>query len=380
MQRRVVDISSVIMLVDILDAGNLSQAARKLKVSRANVSYHLNQLEKSVGLQLVRRTTRRMEPTEVGLRLYQHGRAMRDELAAAQEAVARLGKGLHGAVRVSVPTGFGQLVMSGWMIEFKRLYPDITLELLFENRVDDLLREEVDVAIRVMSEPPQAMVARELARVRHVACASAAYAAAHPLPQQLADLAAVPLITSTVVGRELRVSAYLGDERQEVALRPTLASENFQFLHEAILSGLGVGLLPDYVVAADVAAGRIVTALDAWRLSIFGTRLFLLRMPDRYQTLATRTLIDFVVTKAAEWSALADPQAPGRALGSGQGGAAAAQSGHPGGDPAMAADQHDADQHRPHTHQKTGLYGLIQQPGAEQQAKQRGQKRKDPQP
>lgn len=296
------DIKALTLLVDILDAGNLSQAARKLKMSRANISYHLNHLEKSVGLQLVRRTTRRIEPTEIGLRLYRHGRVIRDELSAAQEAVDSLGKGLYGSVRVSVPTGFGQLVMSGWLIEFKRMYPDITLELMFENRVDDLLREEVDVAIRVMSEPPQTMVARELAQVRYVACASTAYALAHTMPKRLEDLATVSVITSSVVGRELRVSAYLGDERQELTLQPTLVSENFQFLHEAILAGLGVGLVPDYVVAQDVREGRAVTALDDRRLSIFGSRMFLLRMPDRYLTQATRTLIDFVVYKVRAWA------------------------------------------------------------------------------
>ena len=296
------DVNALLLLVDIVDAGNLSQAARKRKMSRANISYHLNQLEKSVGLQLVRRTTRRIDPTEAGLKLYQHGRVIRDELLAAQESMASLGEGLHGSVRMAVPTGFGQLVMSHWLIEFKRLYPSIRLELLFDNRVDDLLRDEVDVAIRVLSEPPPQLVARELSLMRHVACASAGYAREHGMPARLQDLNGVPLITSTVVDRALRVSAYRGDERQELMLQPTLASENFQFLHEAILAGLGVGLVPDYVVAQDVAAGRVVRALDDWRLSIFGTRLFLLRMPDRYQTLATRTLIDFVVEKARSWS------------------------------------------------------------------------------
>lgn len=296
------DVTALLLLVDIVDAGNLSQAARKRKMSRANISYHLNQLEKSVGLQLVRRTTRRIDPTEAGLRLYAHGRAIRDELLAAHESMTQLGEGLHGAVRVAVPTGFGQLVMSHWLIEFKRQYPSITLELVFDNRIDDLLRDEVDVAVRVLSDPPQGLVARELAQMRHILCASADYAAHHPMPTGLHELAGAPLITSTVVGRALRVSAYRGDERQELALQPTLASENFQFLLEAIQAGLGLGLVPDYVVAQDVAAGRIVTALDDWRLSIFGTRLFLLRMPDRYQTLATRTLIDFVVAKAQVWA------------------------------------------------------------------------------
>lgn len=296
------DAQSLALFVDIVEAGNLSLAARNMKMSRANVSYHLGQLEKSVGLQLMRRTTRRVELTEVGQRLYQHGRVIRDEVLAARESVASLGQGLHGSVRLSLPTGFGHLVMSGWLIEFKRQYPDIALDLLFDNRVDDLLREEVDVAVRVISEPPQQMVATELAQVRYVTCASVGFARGQPMPHVLDDLGQVPLITSAVVGRDLRVSAYQGQERRELTLHPTLASENFQFLREAILAGLGVGLVPDYVVRQDVAEGRVVTSLDDWRLSVFGTRLFLVRMPNRYQTLATRTLIDFVVAKARSWA------------------------------------------------------------------------------
>lgn len=296
------DSNSLALFVDIVEAGNLSQAARNMKMSRANISYHLAHLEKSVGQQLMRRTTRRVELTEVGHRLYQHGRVIRDELMAARESMAMFGKALHGSVRLSMPTGFGHLVMSNWLIEFKRLYPDIALELLFENRVDDLLRDEVDVAVRVMSDPPLQMVATELARVRYVTCASVAYVGAHPMPVELEDLGRVPLITSAVTGRDLRVSAYQGEQRAELTLHPTLASENFQFLREAILAGLGVGLVPDYVVAQDVAEGQVITALNDWRLSVFGTRMFLLRMPGRYQTLATRTLIDFIVDRARSWS------------------------------------------------------------------------------
>lgn len=294
------DVNALTLLVEILDAGNLSEAARRLKMTRANVSYHLNQLERSIGLQLVRRTTRRVEPTEVGLRLYEHGRTIQNALLAAQESVSQLGQSLQGRVRLSVPSGYGQLVMSKWLIAFKRLYPDIVLDVMFENRVDDLLRDEVDIAVRVMSEPPQNVVARDMGPVRYVACASREYAEAHGMPEQLDALRTAPLITSAVVGRQLRVAAYLGDERHEVLLEPSIISENFLFLREAILAGLGVGIVPDYVVQEDLRRGEVVTTLDAWRLSIFGTHMYMLYMPNRHQTLAASTFIEFILGVASE--------------------------------------------------------------------------------
>ncbi|HSV45983.1 MAG TPA: LysR family transcriptional regulator [Ramlibacter sp.] len=292
------ELSSLTLLVEILDSGNLSQAARKLKMTRANVSYHLSQLERAVGVQLVRRTTRRVEATELGLRLYQHGLGIRNELLAARETVASLGRGLQGRVRLSVPSGYGQMVMGDWLIEFKRLYPGIVLDVLFENRVDDLMRDEVDIAIRVIPEPPQALVARELGPVRYLACASREYAYAKGLPTELAQLRTTPLITAGVIGRQLRLAAYLGNERHEVTLEPTLISEHFPFLRQAILAGLGVGLVPDYVVQDAIASGEVLTTLQDWRLSIFGTQMYLLYMPNRHQTRAARTLIDFILEKA----------------------------------------------------------------------------------
>jgi DNA-binding transcriptional LysR family regulator len=292
------DISDLILLVEIHDAGNLSQAARKLQMTRANVSYRLARLEKAVGAQLFRRTTRQVVPTEVGLKLYEHGMAVRNELMAAEETLAMLGQGLRGRVRLSVPSGYGQMVMSPWLIAFKRQYPGIVLDVLFENRVDDLMRDEVDIAVRVMSEPPQTLVAREMGAVRYLCCASSDYASAHVLPQTLEDLQRVPLITSAVVGRQLRLSAYLEQTRQEVTLEPTLISEHFPFLREALLAGLGVGIVPDYVVSDAIASGSMVTALDAWRLSIFGNQLFMLYMPNRHQTRSARALIDFLLEKS----------------------------------------------------------------------------------
>ena len=302
------DLTSLSLLVDIVDCGNLSQAARKLKMTRANVSYHLAQLEKSLGVQLVKRTTRRVEPTEVGLRLYEHGRNVRNELAAAQETITSLGQELRGRVGISVPSGYGQMVMADWLIAFKRQYPGIVLDVLFENRADNL-RDEVDIAIRVIQEPPLSVVARSLGDVRYVACASLDYAARHGLPRTLLELRNAPVITAGVMGRQLRLAAYQGLERQEVMLEPTLISEHFPFLRQGVLAGLGVGVVPDYVVQDKIASGEVLTTLQDYRLSIFGTHMYLLYMPNRHQTRAVRTCIDFLLAKAGRSALPPAPQA-----------------------------------------------------------------------
>ena len=291
------DSQSLTLLVEIIDSGNLSQAARKLKMTRANVSYHLTQLEKAAGVQLVKRTTRRVEPTEIGLRLYEHGRNIHNEMLAAREAITTLGQSLQGRVGISVPSGYGQIVMSEWLIEFKRLYPGIVLDVLFENRADNL-RDDMDIIIRVIQEPPLSLVARSLGTVRYLACASREYAQTHGLPKTLHALRASPLITAGVTGRQLRLAAYLGTERHEVMLEPTMISEHFPFLRDGILAGLGVGLVPDYVVQDKLATGEVLTTLDEYRLSIFGTHMYLLYLPNRHQTKAVRTCIDFLLAKA----------------------------------------------------------------------------------
>jgi DNA-binding transcriptional LysR family regulator len=292
-----IDFTSLTLLVDIIDAGNLSKAASKLKMTRANVSYHLRQLEKSLGAELIRRSSRRMEPTELGWRLCEHGRAIRNEMASAHETVTNLGQGLQGRVGISVPSGYGHIVMTPWLIEFKQNYPGVVLDVVFENRIDNL-RDDVDIAIRILPEPPESMVAKDMGTVRYLACASKQFAKEHGMPTELAQLRTQPIITANVVGRQLALRAYRGDARQEVMLTPTVISDHYPFLKEAILGGLGIGLMPDYMVADVIASGDVVTTLDDHRLSIFGTHMYLLYLPSRHRTRAIQTCIDFLVAKA----------------------------------------------------------------------------------
>ncbi|WP_041681892.1 MULTISPECIES: LysR family transcriptional regulator [Cupriavidus] len=308
------DLNALRLFVDIVDAGNLSAAARKLKMTRANVSYRLKALEEELGVQLLRRTTRHVEPTPIGAGLYEHGRNILGEVAAANALISNMGKSLQGHVRLSVPTGLGHTLLSPLLVLFKQRYPDITLDVMFDNRVHNLVSEDVDVALRIISTPPDSVIATEIGEVDWIVCASPGYLAAHPAPKALTGLQGHAIVCASPEGQKLKASGTRldGDEghdakeaREQVVLEPTLTSENFAFLKESVLADLGIGILPIYAIGAELESGALVSLLSDYRISVFGSRLYMLTMPNRYQTLATRYLLNFLKTELqAVWPRL----------------------------------------------------------------------------
>lgn len=312
------DLNALRLFVDIVDAGNLSAAARKLKMTRANVSYHLKALEEELGVQLLRRTTRHVEPTPVGAGLYEHGRNILGEVAAANALISNMGKSLQGHVRLSVPTGLGHTMLSPLLVQFKLRYPDITLDVVFDNRIHNLVSEDVEVALRIISTPPDSVVATEIGEVDWIVCGTPAYLAAHPAPRELSGLKDHAIVCASPVGQKLKASGTreqgqhaAREVREQVVLEPTLSSENFAFLKDAVLGGLGLGIFPLYAIGAELESGALVPLLTDYRISVFGSRLYMLTMPNRYQTLATRYLVTFLKTELqAVWPRLRATPAP----------------------------------------------------------------------
>lgn len=291
------DLQALTILLEIVDGGNLSRAARALNMSRANVSYHLARLERSLDAELLRRTPQGVELTPMGQQVCQHARTIVHESALMREAVTTGQDGLTGKIGLSAPTGFGQLVMGPWVIEFKKQYPGIVLEVRLENFIDNLVRDGVDVAIRVAPEPPPMVVARDLGPVHYTLCASAEWATRHRLPSSLAELRRTPIVTSGGVSGRVRMIASLEGREEEIDFVPTLMSRSYPFVLDCILGGLGVGLVPDYVVRPRVEAGEVLQLLAEYRFSIDRNHLYLMYMPHRYQSRATLTFIDFLTDR-----------------------------------------------------------------------------------
>lgn len=288
------DLNLVRTLVEIVDAGNLSEAARRRKVTRSHVSKELKALERQVGATLLRRTTRRLAPTDSGLALYEHGLRMLAEVDAARAAIDSLGHTVRGHVRLSIPSGLGEFYLGDRLLEFQQAHPDITLRVLFSNRVPDLIAAEVDLAVRILSEPPPDQVAREVCDIGWGLYAAAAYLTMQPAIVELDDLAVHRILCTPGAERNFRLVLQQGAVRRELRIRPHLESEHFPFLRSAMLAGMGIALLPDYAVADDVRTGRALRVLPSWRAQGLGSRLYILTLQDRHPSHAARVLMEFL--------------------------------------------------------------------------------------
>lgn len=185
------------------------------------------------------------------------------------------------------------MLLAPALLDFLAGHPEITLKLTFGNRIDDLVAEHVDIAVRVLAAPPETLVARELRRIGWRLCATREIAAGfgdHG-PERLAQL---PLITPPPAGRDYPIRLSRRGAVQTVVLSPRLQAEDFLFLREALLAGAGAGLLPDYLADEAIAQGRLVRLLPDYDVLGPGDRVFLLTTPTAHPAPAVLALVEFL--------------------------------------------------------------------------------------
>lgn len=302
------DLNLIGLFVEIVDSRSLSAAARKLGMTRANISQRLKLLERETGSQLLRRSTRSFELTQAGHTLYDCGQRMLEDLSAARASIESLGQTVSGRVRISVPTGFGRMFIGAKLLEFARRHPGITLNVKFDNRIEDLIAAEVDVAMRITATPPLDYVARNVCAIDWNLYASADYVKRHGPIHSPDDLHKQTLVASPYPERRVTMTLTNREDETEVhaiTMQPALQSSDYPFLTEAVCQGMGVGLLPAYVPHAPMCDG-LVRILPQYRVEGMQNTLYIVTLPNRYPTPATQALIDYlreeILTLAQAWT------------------------------------------------------------------------------
>lgn len=294
------DLNLIQQLVSIVHAGTMSSAARHLGVTRSQVSRNLKKLERDMGAQLIRRTTRRLELTQQGMLLYEHGLRIIQEAETARYLIQKMVEEPTGYIRVSIPTGLGHLFLSNLLTRFVKRFKGIRLRVLFSNRVEDLISSEIDIAVRVVDEPPIDYVARKVARMHWHLCASPKYLESVGKirsPQQLQEL---DFLMPPPSKRNPLLTLERAGERQAVRITTKLESESFHYLQEAAEQDAGIVLLPSYCAIQAVREQKLQRVLPEFQVLQPMNNLYILTAPNPYPSSSSRAVVEFLAHHLAE--------------------------------------------------------------------------------
>lgn len=287
-------LSAIRAFVEIADQGSLTRAAESLDLSRAMVSRHLESLERWLGARLLHRTTRRVSLSAAGEEALPRLRQML-ELAADLQAVsgARRAEPV-GKLRITTSLSFAMACLTQAIVEFQRLHPRITVDLMTVDRAVDLVAERIDLAVRITNRLDDGVVARRLAGCRSVLCAAPAYLSLHGQPKQAADLAHHACITHAFGSRAEYRLTHAG-RLVEQAVSGPLSGNETAVVRQAALAGAGIAMLPTYFVGDDLLRGTLVRVLPDHEPEALG--IHAIYLSRQHQPLPLKLLIDFLADR-----------------------------------------------------------------------------------
>jgi len=285
------------LFLRVLDLGSISAAARSLDVSVAVASQRLKRLEKSLGVRLLNRTTRRLQVTTEGAALAARGRPLIEDLEALTSTLRETAEHQTGTLRVTIPASFGRQYISPLLPEFLQRYPRIGIHVHLADQMIDLISEGFDLAVRIGTLADSNLSARRLAPNRRVLCASPQYLRRHGTPRSPADLQQHECLRLTSF-RDAQDHWHLrGDDGNEVAVKVQgrLESNFGEVIRDAALAGLGIALHSTWHVCDDIAAGRLKVVLPQYTLRESGVFAV---MPERRLVLPrVRAFVEFLNEK-----------------------------------------------------------------------------------
>jgi DNA-binding transcriptional LysR family regulator len=288
-------LEEIIAFLHVVEAGSITEAARRLKLSKSVVSKRITDLEATLQQQLLRRSTRRVQPTEEGRALYTRVRPLVGELTSAVEE-ATDPDSVRGRLRIAAPMSFGTMYLSPILARFARDHPDVELAMDFDDRMVDLVAGDFDLAVRIGRLEDSSLIARKLCTSRRVVCCSPSYAERHGLPESIEDLARHRCIDYANV-HAARLwqfePARRGRRTRTVRTHSRIVANNGEAMRDAAIEGLGLALLPSFIAAEALRKGTLVDALP--RETPLAYAIAAVYAPTRQVPRKVRALVEHLV-------------------------------------------------------------------------------------
>jgi DNA-binding transcriptional LysR family regulator len=284
--------------VTVVETGSFTAAADRLDIAKSAISRRVSALEKRLGVQLLRRTTRVLSVTDTGRSFYEHSARILADLVEAEAAVQQEHGELRGTLRVALPLSFGVRHMCKPIAAFGKLHPRIDFDLDFNDRRVDLIEEGVDLALRIGRLQDSTYVAKKLFDVRTVVCAAPHYLKAHDSIASPRDLYNHRcLVYSNLAEPTKWVYGESDGSQHTIEVQPALRASSGDFLTNAAAHGMGVVIQPTFIASEAIRRGTLVPILTdyVWPVST----AYAIYPPTRHLSYRVRAFIDFLAERFA---------------------------------------------------------------------------------
>ena len=282
--------------IRVVEVGSISGAANRMGVAKSAVSRRLKELEGHLGVELFHRTTRKMNLTDTGRNFYQQSVRILEDVLEAELATSQAHAELQGSLKVALPLSFGVMHMGPAINDFLQAHPKIEFDLDFNDRQVDVIQEGFDLAIRIANLSDSSLIARRLAPIQLVLCASPDYLDKNGTPNSPGDLSNHKCLAYSLI-RDYKTWTFTNKDKQEVkvAINPHLKASVGEFLRDAAVNGQGIVYVPSFVVFKEIQNGELLPLLNEYAPSHLDA--YAIYPQTRHLSQRVRAFVDFLVKR-----------------------------------------------------------------------------------
>ena len=287
-----IDLKLYAEFIAVCEAGSFTAAAAQLNITKSILSEHISRLEQQLGVQLLHRTTRRLQVTESGQAVLNAARASLEQLSIAIQSIQEDHHSISGTIRLASAIDFATIRLSAQLAKFIERHPQIEIQFTASDEHQDLLGEQLDLTIRVGWLAESSHKARRIGQFKQLVVAAPHYLAQYGTLKHTEELAQHRWLTLNVLSNPQQWTFNQGKKKQTVKTNGSLYANSALITQTWAVAGAGITIVTDFQAQAELAAGRLVHVLSDWELPSGG--IFAVYPATRHLPQRVRALIDFL--------------------------------------------------------------------------------------
>ncbi len=296
------DLNQLSVFIRVVDEGSFTAAGKALNVPKSRISRMVADLEASLGVRLLQRSTRQISLTQVGADYYNNCKHLVNEIMDVHTEISDRQDHPHGVLRISVPMVVGSGIFGRFATRFQKVYPDVRIEISHTDRQVNLIEEKFDLGLVMGKLPESSLVARTIAETESIICASPEYIAQLGTLNSPQDLAKLDVVK---IGEGMLDETYeffhASEDNITVKVKPSIVTNHIAAALNCIVQGAGVGVVPMFMAGEYILSGRMIPLFPDWQLK--PEPISVVYPSRQYLSLKVRKFIDFLVKEVEDLKA-----------------------------------------------------------------------------